>query len=270
MIDHKTFIRVQSFIYNELGINLTEAKKALVSSRLRKRMNELNIGEYKDYIHYVENDKSGKEIVQLFNAISTNVTHFFRENDHFLKLTEVFQEALHSGVQRYRIWSSASSSGEEPYSIAMTIKDILGNKKFDVKILGTDISTKVLDMCLKGEYTEKNMDTVDSKTRMKYFTSFMDSENNMRYRVDDSLKRMMLFKRLNLSKPPFPMKGNLDVIFCRNVMIYFDDIVRTRLINEFYRLLKPGGYLFVGHSESLAGLKDHNFRLIKASVYKKD
>jgi len=270
MIDHRTFKRVQSFIYNEVGINLTEAKKALVSSRLRKRMIALNIGEYKDYIHFVENDKSGKEIVQLFNAISTNVTHFFRENDHFIKLTEIFREAHKNGAQKYRIWSAASSSGEEPFSIAMTIKEVLGNKNFDVKILGTDISTKVLNMCLKGEYTEKNMEQVSSKIRMKYFTSYMDSNNVMRYQIDDSLKRMMLFKRLNLSKPPFPMKGNLDVIFCRNVMIYFDDIVRTRLINEFYRLLKPGGYLFVGHSESLAGLKDHNFRLIKASVYKKD
>ncbi|MBN2281735.1 MAG: protein-glutamate O-methyltransferase CheR [Candidatus Marinimicrobia bacterium] len=270
MIDNRTFKKVQNFIYNEVGINLTDAKRALVSSRLRKRMMTLNIDNYSDYIHYVENDRSGGEIVQLFNAISTNVTHFFRENDHFIKLNELFKKALDGGAFKYRIWSAASSSGEEPYSIAMTIKDILGNKNFDVKILGTDISTKVLNMCLRGEYTEKNMEKVDVQTRTKYFTRYMDNENNTIYKIDDSLKKMMLFKRLNLSKPPFPMKGNLDVIFCRNVMIYFDDIVRSRLINEFYRLLKPGGHLFVGHSESLAGLKEHEFRLVKASVYIKD
>jgi chemotaxis protein methyltransferase CheR len=152
----------------------------------------------------------------------------------------------------------------------MTLNELLQNKRYDVKILATDISTKVLNMSLRGLYQEKQMETVSSKLRMNYFTKISRDGGNNIYQIDESIKRMVLFKRLNLSKPPFPLRGNLDVIFCRNVMIYFDDIVRSRLVNEFYRLLKPGGYLFVGHSESLAGLEGNKFKLKKASVYKKD
>ncbi len=270
MIDHGTFKKVQKLIYDEVGINLTESKKALVSSRLRKRMRVLGIDQYRDYFRYVENDDSGKEIVQLFNAIATNVTHFFREKDHFKQLSEVFVNTVKEKRDRFRVWSAACSSGEEPYSIAMTLDKILKGKYFDVKILATDISTKVLNMSLAGIYREKQLKTMNNSMRLKYFTKHNDNSNEYKYKIDDSLKKMVLFKRLNLSKPPFPLKGNLDVIFCRNVMIYFDDIVRERLVKEFYRLLRPGGYLFIGHSESLAGLTGHNFSSLKAAVYRKD
>ncbi|MFP4547994.1 MAG: CheR family methyltransferase [Fidelibacterota bacterium] len=270
MIDNITFKKVRKLIYDEVGINLTEVKKALVSSRLRKRMNVLNIPEYKDYIHFVKNDKSKKEIVQLFNIISTNVTHFFREKDHFDFFEKVFLQSKKEGRDRFRIWSAACSSGEEPYSIAMTLEELLQGERYDYKILGTDISTKVLNMSLQGIYQEKQMQTVSSKLKLNYFTKYTDDKDLTLYQIDDRIKRRVLFKRLNLSKPPFPLKGNLDAIFCRNVMIYFDDIVRTRLVQEFYRLLRPGGFLFIGHSESLAGLQNIDFKLIKASIYKKE
>ncbi len=270
MIDNITFKKVRKIIYDEVGINLTEVKRALVSSRLRKRMNVLNIPEYKDYIQFVQDDKSKKEIVQLFNTISTNVTHFFREKDHFDFLEKIFMQARMEGQDRYRIWSAACSSGEEPYTIVMALEELLRGERYDYKVLGTDISTKVLNMCLQGVYQERNMKTVSSKLRLNYFTKFTNDQNLTLYQIDERIKRRVLFKRLNLSKPPFPLQGNLDAIFCRNVMIYFDDIVRTRLVNEFFRLLKPGGYLFIGHSESLAGLKDIDFKLIKASIYRKE
>ncbi len=270
MIDHKTFIKVQKFIYNEVGIVLNEGKKTLVTSRLNKRLRKLNIAQYDDYFKYVINDKSGQEIIQLVNVISTNVTHFFRENDHFMKLAEIYKESIASGNTRFRVWSSACSSGEEPYSMAITLQDILQGQKHDTKILATDISTDVLALCQKGVYHQKHMETVDKRHRGKYFIKFTDNENKAAFQVNESMKKMILFKRLNLSKPPFPLKGNLDVIFCRNVMIYFDDKVKSNLIHEFYRLLKPGGHLFVGHSESLAGLDKNKFKLIKASVYYKE
>jgi chemotaxis protein methyltransferase CheR len=267
MIDNPTFRKIQKFIYNEVGINLTDSKRALVSSRVGKRMRQLDIDHYRDYLDFVERDNSGEELIQFLNAISTNVTHFFREKDHFVRLSEIFQEALNTGTGRFRVWSAACSSGEEPYSIAITLRELLGKKEFDLKILATDISTKVLRHSLEGIYSEKQMKTVDRQHRETYFEKMVSKPENQ-YKVKNFIREMVLFKRLNLSKVPFPLKGNLDVIFCRNVMIYFDDTVRSRLVQEFYRLLRPGGYLFVGHSESLASI-ENKFTLQKASVYKK-
>ena len=262
-MDKQTFESFRSVVYEMSGITLGPQKEALVSARVGKRMRALQIPTHADYLEYVLKDQSGKEIVQLIDAISTNVTSFFREADHFDFLRNAIDKWRGAGQQRFRLWSAASSTGEEPYTIAMTMRE--AGSGCDVKILATDISTRVLEHCRRAEYTGERVESVPRALRARYFTAFKQGDASM-YRVSDELKRLIVFRRLNLSAPPFPMKGPLDVVFCRNVMIYFDNQVRTRLLNEVYRLLKPGGYLMVGHAESLTGMVSE-FKTVKPSIY---
>lgn len=165
------------------------------------------------------------------------------------------------------MWSAAASTGEEPYSMAMTVLDAIGEHPVDFKILATDISTRVLQRCLMGEYPAASVEKIPMHLRSRFMEKRGDRLSPT-YTVSDELRKLLCVKRLNLSVAPFPMRGPLDVVFCRNVMIYFDKQVRIRLLNEIYRLLKPGGYLMVGHSESLMGLQTA-FKPVCASVYTK-
>ncbi|MFQ6615123.1 MAG: CheR family methyltransferase, partial [Fidelibacterota bacterium] len=249
----RTFNKIREIVYQRSGIALNENKMALVSARIGKRLRALELPDYERYLEFLNQDKSGDELVQLLDVISTNVTSFFRENDHFEFIREIFPEWIESGQRRFRFWSAACSTGEEPYSLAMTLKESNPGKKIDAKILATDLSTRVLEQSIRGVYKEKNLNTVTRSLRLKYFDSY--SEDGKQYfQVKEILKKMVVFRRLNLSKPPFPMKGPLDAVFNCNVMIYFDNAGRKKLIDEIYRLLKPGGCLILGHAESLAGI----------------
>jgi len=264
-MDQVTFKKVKKFIYDQAGIDLADNKLSLVSARLRKRMSALDIPTHAEYFSYVKSDKSGLEIINLLDVISTNVTNFFREPDHFDFVRKVFLQWVDKGQSKFRFWSAASSTGEEPYTLGMVLLEALGGKKKDVKILATDISTSVLRSCKEGIYEERKLSPVNAIYKNKYFTKeTLNGENY--FRVINELQKLMLFRRLNLSKPPYPMRGPLDAVFCRNVMIYFDDPHRNIVLKEVAKLLKPGGYLFVGHSESLSGLK-HNFKTVSPSVY---
>lgn len=266
-MDNNLFNKFRQLIYETSGINLSDQKKALVVGRLSKRIHTLGINDFKDYYEYVINDKSGQEIIKLIDFISTNVTHFFRENDHFDFLKEKLIEWKEEGQTKFRIWSSACSTGEEPYSIAITAMEALNSSFVDLKILATDISTRVLEQCRKGEYYAHKVDNIPGYLLQKYFEK-RKVNNDWVYVVSDRIKKLITFSRLNLIETPYPMKGPFDVIFCRNVMIYFDDKVRNILVNEIYRLLKPKGYLLVGHSESITSTQT-GFRIVKPSVYYK-
>lgn len=267
-LDQAVFDELRSLIYAKSGITLGENKMALVSARVGKRLRALRIADYRAYLEFVKEDASGDELIQLLDVISTNVTSFFREADHFTLMDEIMNGWIAEGRRKFRLWSAASSSGEEPYSIAMKLRElerVHSPTALDLKILATDISTKVLGLCMEGVYESGKVETVPLELRKRYF----DRVNNERgecYKVKDSLKSLCLFKRLNLSVAPFPMKGPMDIILCRNVMIYFDKAVRSRLISEMYRLLRPGGYLMVGHAESLTGLET-GFKPVRPSVY---
>ncbi len=260
----EVFKQFADLIYKEAGIYLGEHKQALVSARLGKRMRFLSIGNYDDYYDYVQNDRSRQELNQLLDAISTNVTYFYREPDHFEFLASLIRRWADERQSRFRIWSAASSTGEEPYTIALTLAELLQNLS-DVKILATDISTSVLAVARRGEYPSKKLEKIPRKMIDKYFTP-LPGRGEKIYRVKDSVKKMIQFSWLNLSTPPYPMKGPLDVIFCRNVMIYFDNKVKERLLEDMHRLLKPGGYLIVGHAESLSGLLSR-FKSVRPSIY---
>lgn len=266
-MDDVTFNNFRKLIYEVSGISLSEQKRALVIGRLSKRMRVLGINNYEEYYKYVINDKSGSELIKLIDAISTNVTNFFREADHFDFLRDRLIEWYNSGQKQFKIWSSACSTGEEPYSIGMVVLEALSRKDTEVKILATDISTKVLEHCKKGEYYSHKVENIPKYLINKYFTKKKVGDDYV-YVVNEDLKKIIKFARLNLKNTPYPMHGPFDAIFCRNVMIYFDESVRMSLISEIYRLLRKGGYLFIGHSESITSYQ-HKFKIVKPSIYYK-
>ncbi len=265
-MDRQTFESFRELIYTAAGISLNEKKEALVSSRIAKRMRALNLTEHQQYLRYVTADSTGNEIVQMLDAISTNVTHFFREAHHFARVEELMKEWLASGQRRFRFWSAGCSSGEEPYTLAVTLlESAVGYGNVDIKILATDISTRILERAVRGEYESRKMENVSSFIRDKYFEKEGRGEQ-ARYFVKQNVRKLVVFRRLNLSVVPFPMKGPMDIIFCRNVMIYFDNEIRKRLLQEFYRLLKQKGFLMVGHAESLTGILS-GLKVVEPSVY---
>lgn len=262
-----TFDKIRSLVYQQSGIDLAPGKEPLVRGRLGKRMRALGIADEAQYLRHVLNDASGDELVRLLDAISTNFTHFFREQDHFRVLESACREKLaENRGGRFRVWSAACSSGEEPYSIAMTILDSLADSPGDARILATDISTRVLAQAVEGKYRQEEVSHIPAALRGQYFEHSRGPEPI--YQANEALRRMVTFRRMNLSKPPFPMQGPFDLIFCRNVMIYFDNTVRSRLLLEIERLLSPGGWLLVGHTESLAGIAT-GLKMISPSVYRK-
>ncbi len=263
-LDQKTFKKIAELVYAKAGILLGPNKEALVQARVGKRMRQLGLTSFRDYARHVEVDDSGEEVTLLLDAIATNVTHFFREEKHFARLTQLLKQWAEEGQTRFRIWSAASSSGEEPYSIAMTVCNTLGDTS-DAKILATDISTKILAEAKRGLYDERDIQALPKGFASRFFRK-QKTPTGVQYEVADTLRRMVTFARMNLSTPPFPMKGPFDVIFCRNVMIYFDNTVRKRLLDNCYSLLKPGGYLMVGHAESLSGMLS-SFRSVEPAVY---
>jgi chemotaxis protein methyltransferase CheR len=267
-LDSRTFRSIQDLVYLRSGIKLGEGKQSLVSARLSKRLQGLGLANYQEYLRYVEAD-DGEEIVQMLDAISTNVTHFFREAKHFELVTKLVTAWLEQGQTKFRFWSAASSTGEEPYTLAMTLADCFeGRGAIDWKILATDISTRVLNIAKRGEYPASRVRDIPPAMLMRYFDK-RGRGDEATYVAKDSIRSRLLFTRLNLNEEPYPMHGPLDIIMCRNVMIYFDNIVRTRLLGEFQRLLKTGGYLLVGHAESLTGLLCP-LRSVSPSVYRKD
>jgi chemotaxis protein methyltransferase CheR len=271
-LDKRTFKKFADLVYDHVGIVLTEKKEALVSARLGKRMRSIGINDYKEYYEFVKNDSTDEEIIELLNVISTNVTHFYRESRHFEMLGPIVRDWEKQGQTRFRIWCAASSTGEEPYTIAITLKEALEDSR-DTKILATDISTKVLNIAKAGLYEPRHVEKIPRALLTKYFVKREAANPHSKsttvatmHEVHPELKRMMKFGRLNLMKTPYPITGPLDVILCRNVMIYFDNKGRKGFLDEAYRLLKPGGYLMVGHAESLSGMLS-DFKSVEPSVY---
>jgi len=262
-----TFNAIRKLVYDKCGIYLSENKMPLVTARLQKRLRLLDLKDYEEYLVFLNGNNCGNEIVEFLNVISTNTTYFFREAAHFPYYVEIVNNLIHRGSRRIRVWCAASSTGEEPYTLAMCYADkCMYTADTDFRILATDISTKVLETADAGIYKKDKLQEVPGDMRYKYFNKVHRSHDD--FSVDNSLRSLITFRRLNLIETPFPMQGPLDVIFCRNVMIYFDLPVKQRLIEEIYRLLSPGGYLFTGHSESISGIQNH-FQMIKPAVYKK-
>lgn len=248
------FRAASDFIYERFGIKLTDQKKVLLAGRLSKRLRVLGISTLSAYLDLVNRDSSGAELTEFLNLITTNHSYFFRENDHFqflarTVLPEIAQEARVDFSRTVRVWSAGCATGEEPYSIAMTVADVLNEDlgRVDVGILATDISLAALSTAQEAVYPESKLRDMPRS----YLQRFFIPDGSGTWSVGPEIRKLVLFKKLNLMTERFPFKSSFDVIFCRNVMIYFDNDSRERLVRSLYSSTKPGGYLFIGHSESL-------------------
>jgi chemotaxis protein methyltransferase CheR len=222
----------------------------------------------RDYLDYLKGDSSGEEMVRFLDAISTNFTSFYREPDHFEFLTAEVRRWIEAGSRSLRIWCAAAATGEEPYSLAMTLAETTAGEGVEWRLLASDISVTALRTAAAGVYPDSRLEQVPQALRRKYWRPAGTEGSETASRVADEMRARILFKRVNLATPPFPLRGELDAVFCRNVMIYFDNAVRQRLVSEIERLLRPGGVLVVAHSETLNGIRS-GFRSLMPSVYRK-
>jgi chemotaxis protein methyltransferase CheR len=261
-----SFRAFQEIAYAQAGIHLREGKAALVQARLAKRLRELGLHSEEEYLDRLRGRDGRSEIVLFLDAISTNFTKFFREPDHFDLLREDVSAALRAGQRRFRFWCAGCSSGEEPYTVAMTVHDLLAGS--DWKILATDLSTRALARAKLGVYGDEEVADVPGRFREKFLRRTRDADGGSTWEVADRLKERIVYRRLNLARHPYPMAGPLDAVFCRNVMIYFDRPMRAGLVAEVERVVKPGGRFFIGHSETLNGI-DTQLVIDRPSVYRK-
>jgi chemotaxis protein methyltransferase CheR len=261
------FERICSILFDQSAIVLREGKEGLVRSRLAKHVRRLGLDSYSEYLEAVEADSSGQERSDMIDSLTTNKTSFYREGAHFEYLKDVVLPKLFATRERIRIWSAGCSSGEEPYTLAMLLHEIVRDPvQRDARILATDLSSKVLGMARAATYPEAAIAELPWASADRYFTR-VNAGGQRAVRVRDDVCSLIRFARLNLMEK-WPMEGGFQVIMCRNVMIYFDKQVQERLVNRFWELLAPGGHLFVGHSESLTSLK-HRFAYVQPAVYVK-
>ncbi|QTN30571.1 methyltransferase domain-containing protein [Rhodoferax sp. AJA081-3] len=245
------FDRVQSMIYKRAGISLHDGKHAMVYSRLSRRLRETGHQSFRDYLGWLESAES-PEWQEFVNALTTNLTSFFREHHHF----EIFADLLKSkpAGTHWRVWCSAASTGEEPYSIVMTAMDILGqNPKFS--LTASDIDSKVLASAAQGVYRLDGMKGIDQSKMQRFFLRGKGGNDGM-VRVKPELSRLIEFLIVNLIRDDWPFKDAFDVVFCRNVMIYFDAETQRKVLERIYKVMKPGALLFVGHAENFSDSRD--------------
>lgn len=265
------FKKFSDLIYQQVGIFMKAEKKELLNARLGKRLRACQLDSFQEYFDFISRpDQQHLEFVKFLDSVSTNFTSFFREVSHFdyLKSKVLPELAIKpSSSREFVFWSSASSSGEEPYTLAMFLSEFSSQHPgFRYKIMATDISTRVLDMAASGVYPIEQTTKVPHDILTKYFQKGLGNSAG-KVKVKDTIRRQVAFQRFNLMDE-FPWNGEMDVIFCRNVMIYFDRQTQEKLISKFYRCLNKGGYLFISHSESIASLK-HDFVQVEATTYKK-
>ncbi|MCZ4282281.1 protein-glutamate O-methyltransferase [Kiloniella laminariae] len=249
----KDFKTLTSMVYQQTGIVLKESKKDMVYARLARRLRSLGLSSFREYLDLLEGNQGNTEIGMLINAITTNLTKFFREAHHFRHLYQaclaITSDQLARGLpKRLRIWSAGCSSGEEPYSIAIIMNELMKKTgPVDVRILATDLDTRMLQTGMEGEYSHKAIEDMPRPFRSRYTREHAPGYCTM----NQELRKLITFKQLNLMAP-WPMKGPFDAIFCRNVMIYFDHDTKLSLTGRFSEKLGPGKWLYIGHSESLS------------------
>lgn len=262
------FQALRTLVKQVTGINLTDAKRELVYARVARRLRALNLKSFRQYRRLLKGD-GGAELVQLCNAITTNLTAFFREPHHFEYLrTQVLgpMVAAPPPQRRLRVWSAGCSTGEEPYSIAMTILEAVPDvQRWDIRILATDLDSNVLEHARRGVYSEDRLRYLGAAPRERFFRRVDDAQRS--YQVAPELRRLVTIKSLNLMNA-FPMKGPLDIIFCRNTIIYFDKETQRHLFARMSRLQSPGQLLFLGHSETLFRTSEA-YALVGRTIYRR-
>ena len=269
VLTDREFTLFQQLIHREAGIWLADIKRALLVGRLARRMRELGMESFEAYYDRVADEPA--ELVRMLDAICTNETHFFREPAQFDllrdRLCPAWERDAERGARprRLRVWSAACSTGEEPYTLAMLLHDRLALAGWDIEIIASDLSTKVLAQARAGVFRMDRIATIPKPYLQRYLLRGIGPEAG-RARVGPLLRDMVRFARINLREPQYPVTGAFDMIFCRNVLIYFDQPSRREVLSRLLGHLEPGGFLFLGHAESLTGLSDRA-RTVMPAVY---
>ena len=254
-LTRRDLTEIAAMIYSDAGIFLNESKASLVYSRLSKHIRNLGLSGFREYCTLVASPAGAAERRDMLSHLTTNFTRFFRENHHFDHLRDTVLPGLISRAKaggRVRIWSAACSDGQEPYSIALTLLSVLPNAAdYDIRILATDIDPKILAIARAGAYDFNALETVSPAMRKQYFSQ-VSMNGREKWQVDDRLKKLITFNELNLMAQ-WPFKGPFDVIFCRNVVIYFDEPTQMKIWSRFASMLDTGGHLYIGHSERVSG-----------------
>jgi chemotaxis protein methyltransferase CheR len=261
--DHE-FNQFQKLIYNIAGINMSPIKKPLVMGRLAKRLNQHGLRSYGDYFKLIDSGGYPQELQMAVDLLTTNETYFFREPKHFDFLQRKILPT-HSRARPFRVWSAACSSGQEPYSVAMVLANSLGESPWE--IIASDISTRVLDKARGGHYSLEQTEHIPKEFLAKYCLKGIGSQDGT-FIIDRNIRNRIKFTQINLNNPLPPME-KLDLIFLRNVMIYFNAETKRKVLERMAEMLKPGGYLFIGHSESLNGIYDELITIAPA-IYRKE
>jgi chemotaxis protein methyltransferase CheR len=261
---------IAAMIYSDAGIFLNESKASLVYSRLSKHIRKLGLTGFREYCALVASPQGAAERREMLSYLTTNFTRFFRENHHFEHLRDVVLPDLIKRAKaggRVRIWSAASSDGQEPYSIALTVLSLAPDiADYDFRILATDIDPKILAIAREGAYDPAALETVSLEMRRQWFKE-IDSGGRKKWQVDSRVKRLITYNELNLMAQ-WPFKGKFDVIFCRNVVIYFDEPTQMKIWTRFAGLMNPNGHLYIGHSERVSGDAKSTFDNIGITTYR--
>lgn len=265
--DTKALLRLRELVGRESGIQLGEEKDQLMLTRIGRLLRQAGLDTLDAYVGFVEADRSGRAMSDLVDAVTTNVTSFFRENHHFEHVIQVAREQW--GPEKHpdqiRIWSSACSSGEEPYSLVMALEREFGAAELRrYLVLATDLSKRMLGRCVRAEYPEKEVGRIEAVDRQRWFTR---TSMGGAYKVDSKISSRIRFRHLNLLGS-WPMKKSFDAIFCRNVLIYFDRPTQQKIVARFLERLAPGGHLYIGHSESLSSF-ENGFEFIAPTIYRR-
>ncbi|MDD6307604.1 MAG: protein-glutamate O-methyltransferase CheR [Clostridiales bacterium] len=268
MMSEDEFVRISVFVKSRYGIDMSR-KKVIMDGRLENHLRRNGFSNYHEFMDAVEQDKTGETEKALVNLLTTNHTYFMREFEHFEYLRQVILPWLkekEAAKKDLCIWCGASSTGEEPYTVAMVLLDFFGleHKEWDTKVLATDVSTGVLKRAVEGIYNKDEVKELPEQWKRRFFRALPDGE---RYKVVTELKNEVVFRQFNLMDP-FPFKRKMHVVFLRNVMIYFDNVTKRELIRKIYDVMEPGGYLFVGQTETI----DRNaapFQMLQPSIFRK-
>ena len=267
-LSDREFARVKARVHAQAGISLSEAKRTLVVSRLAKVVRQLQLRSFDDYLDYLEHSGSAEDAQKFVNALTTNLTRFYREDHHFEHLIghvgKVMAARPGAARQKLRIWSAGCSTGQEPYTVALALLDAWPElRRWDLKILATDVDTAVLEKAALGVYPESELSGL-TPARAHLF----ERPGDRTIRIPAVARALVSFKPLNLMANPWPMRGPFDAIFCRNVAIYFDKRTQTELFSRLGRIIAPGGFLYIGHSENIgASTSAEGFRLVGKTIY---
>jgi chemotaxis protein methyltransferase CheR len=274
-LSDREFSIFSTFIYDLAGIKMPPAKKIMLEARLQKRLKALGIPTFKEYGDYVFSQEGrDSEMVHLIDVVTTNKTDFFREPGHFdfmvkTALPNILKARGGASREPVRIWSAGCSTGEEPYTLAMVLSEFASERpNFQAAITASDICTQVLQTAKTGIYPEDRTDPIPLNLKKKYLMRSREKTKSL-VRISPSLRSLVTFRRINFMDNDLGISEKMDIIFCRNVVIYFDKPTQQTLMRKFHKQLKPGGYLFIGHSESLNGL-DVDFKPVASTVYRKE